>query len=196
MHTRRTFLASLGTLSVAGCTAPVVGNTAPETAGFLELRSVQSSDSDRLAFDASVTRNRVTPEEPPHVLLTLTNQRGRETTATCGAFDVFSARESLQSNPGLALISGKHDGKPVRQSCWQAKHPIYRPGIQGTRFQPYESKSVELEVWGASDTEDAVCLPTGTYDFREYYYVYESSNDIPREPSFTAGFRVELSPVS
>lgn len=189
MHTRRTFLAGAGLLTLSGCLSRAVANTetpTPEptptptdslpdggddsgqtrprgTGGpAVTLASVDDAPDLPLSIDVTVTEGVATEDHPPQLRVTITNDGDEPVAVGEARAAVF---EYIYSDGGyLALLpaAGDYAAEP---GCWRLEEAIGTTEEYRTvPLAPGESHVADLELY-ASGVEADACLPVGEHRF-------------------------------
>lgn len=178
---RRTYLASLAALTgSAGClTAGLSLSDRWEktvSVSAVERRlpeSIENVTEDErptgLAFDATVTREAITPDATARIALGYTNT-GSETLTLNVDPDRPAYVPSVAEDPGVVLLSDAHD--PTRRSatCWKPKRDTFGqfPVPNRHPIEPGDTETLEYDVW-AAPKQDADCMEPATYRFEPLY---------------------------
>lgn len=171
---RRAVLAAIGTASLAGCldrAADAVNLSTP-----LASISHVGTETEGVALDVTVTRERATTARPARVELAFTNETDSEVTLSLS--DNEELAEPLQSftpdgfesidgdqriDTGLVLVPTSENADSQRQDCWQYESNGSLLIPTSTDLAPGESFRREYEVW--DDHVNDGCYPPETYRF-------------------------------
>jgi hypothetical protein len=152
-----------------------------------------------LAITVDMVEKHVTPDHPPRLRVTVTNQSYRRIKIGDGYRKVFSAPASRNPGPGLLLLSS--DGQiPKKSGCWQPVMELAMPAVLNfAALEAGESDSIEYEIWAKPDNSLSNCYALGEYSFKtEYHHIdtddleIEESGDECDSERFEWGFTLTV----
>lgn len=181
---RRRVLATLGTLALgtsAGCAATSQTNTSSDAhrtvsvshVGRTTPEDVETVTADErptgLRFDVAVTDATVSPDSTARVELTYANA-GQETLELNVNPEHPGPVTSVETDPGLLLLSGGYDPTRASDACWKPTQDHF--GELAVAYQhpiePGESATLAYDVW-AAPSQEATCIAPGAYHFETLY---------------------------
>ena len=201
MHRRRALLVTAGSFVTlaSGCLESIESDAPPEDAtAAVEVSEVEPFAPEYpLEAEIDVVRPWATPDRPPAIELTLTNDSTRvyRLVAGGGGWEILSDRVSDQVEPGVALFGEDHEERfsapDVSDGCWQLSGSTNNPlkVKQSVVFDSNEIHSLVFEVWGHRNNAAAVCLPAGEFTFSESYTVEHDGGETTFDWEFS--IRVE-----
>ena len=177
---RQVLLATAGSFltATAGCLESTEAEEPPDDAtASVEISEVEPFAPDSpLEAEIDVVQPWATPDHPPEIEITLTNDSVRvyQLLAGEGGWEVLSDRVSEQVKPGVALFGEDHEERfsapEVSDGCWRFSDSTNNPlkVKKGMFFDSNGAHSMVFEVWGHRDNAD-ICLPAGEFAFSESY---------------------------
>ena len=216
---RRRFLrfgASLGAVGVAGCLSRGAGagtdGPRTNTATNPETRSPTNTEmptptqpgqpfESPFRFDVEVVTPEPTPDSPPIVRITVTNEDDEpHNLMIADHMFPFGSNLGTRSEAGVVLVTGLADWEDREEPCWTGK-PRALPAANGEQFDPGESTSVRRAVMNREESQPYresrtntpnTCWPRGTFLFTQQYVLSLPDSDVPEKGEFEWGFRVRV----
>jgi len=205
---RRRFLrfgASLGAVGVAGCLSRGAGagtdGPRTNTATNPETRSPTNTEmptptqpgqpfESPFRFDVEVVTPEPTPDSPPIVRITVTNEDDESHGLSIGDSKFpFGSNLGTRPEAGVVLVT---DWEDREGPCWTGK-PRALPGINGEQFDPGESTSVRRAVMNRSQTKTPeACWPRRTFLFTQKYILGPPDSVSSGKGDFAWGFWVRV----
>ena len=203
MTKRRSFLAGVSLLPIAGClTAPSAngggplpgddgngsGSTRPSGTGGpgLRLVSTDGQPDGPLEIGVEVTRDTATEEHPPGLRVSVTNTGDEAVAVGEGRAVVFQYQYSADD---LLMLLPAHYDAPAEPDCWRLTDGIaVTQEYQVEGLEPGASLTADLSLYASPQSSEGTCLPVGDFRFESIYAV-DPEND---GQQFTWGFTVGL----
>lgn len=122
-----------------------------------------------LDLQVALTWPEITTDETALVHVGLKNLAATERTVQVGSFVPFSAYDSVDEDPGLALLPATRETERESDDCWTVgTDVIWEPLIEDfVDLAPCEAVWGAFELWNHPDND--ACLPPGEYRFESPY---------------------------
>lgn len=180
----------------AECDEPFMNSNTTEDDAADAVRTIEitsqdrTSETERLKVGAEVVNSNITEKNPGKIRVALRNQADRALVAEVGSRVPFSGYETIDTEPGLALLHSSQTPDAPEGSCWDLQtDTIQIPMIVDTvELAPCESVSKTFEVWNHPKNDS--CLPRGKYRFESHYAIGRHTET--DRPEFRWGFELEL----
>lgn len=181
---RRTYLVSVATLTAgagAGCLGIVSSrstNRKRKTVSVSDVtrttpKSMENVDQDEqptnLVFDVVVNDDTITADSTAKVTLKYTNE-GSDTLKLNINPNAPVPVSSVDTNPGLILVSEAYDPKRTSNSCWKPRRDAFAvpAAVYQYPIEPGQTANLSYRVW-AAPKQNADCIKPGTYQFDPLY---------------------------
>lgn len=131
------------------------------------------ADPPPIAYDldlqVSLSRAQITTDETVQVHVGLKNLAATEQTVQVGSYVPFSSYESVDEDPGLALLPTTRGTERESPDCWNMRNDvIHEPLLEDlVDLAPCEAVWGAFELWNHPDND--ACLPPGKYRFESPY---------------------------
>jgi hypothetical protein len=211
-HRRRRLLRAVvtaGSVGVAGCGTSGQNNTDPPsspTDSRSPSRTTPTSPGltptppgtpvqNPFTFDVEVVNAEPTPEDPPIVRITVTNDDDEAHSLSTSTYQFpFTATYAETDAATLVVLTRLSDWDNRGGECWAGLVKT-QPATNGKSLQPGESVSAERAVMNAiegNSESPAVCWPRDTFLFTHSYALDSSEPGLFDGEKFSWGFRVRV----